>query len=378
MASCGISQEIKEEFAALDLNNDGHIDNTEYATARQGAGGGGGGGDCEDCVQVVKNWKTVQVPCTRNTYKQYTIKVPRQVTEQVPRTVKFTKMEKRQKTVPYQVTRMENRTKFQTINMKVPVTKTVTKMHKVVKRVPKTIYVNVTSMEPRQETVTEMQNRSKQIKIPYQVPVKETKFRNVTYEEPVTMQKTVIDKVTKTVFDTQVRTRCEPKTSMVSKRIPVYNVVARPPAPCPPDMPCGQNNSGGGGGGGGMYAQEFQALDTNNDGQMSLQEYSVARQGASGGGGGGGGMQMQSASGGGGAAMAMQASASSGAAMQVSSASGGGGGAQFASSGGGGGGQFATEFKALDLNSNNQLSLQEYAAARRGASSGMQQHSTGY
>jgi len=42
--------------------------------------------DTESCVRVVKNFKTVQVPCTRNTYKQYTVKVPRQVTEQVPRT----------------------------------------------------------------------------------------------------------------------------------------------------------------------------------------------------------------------------------------------------------------------------------------------------
>merc|ERR1719436_1131979 len=50
------------------------------------------GGDCADCVQVVKTTKKVRVPCHRNTYKQYTVKVPRQVNEQVPRTVNYTEM----------------------------------------------------------------------------------------------------------------------------------------------------------------------------------------------------------------------------------------------------------------------------------------------
>merc|ERR1719476_1283376 len=137
----------------------------------------------------------------------------------------------RTKTVPYTTTR----TKMETINVQVPVTKTVTKMVKKTKKVPKTIYVDVTTMEPVTSKVTTMETRQKQIKIPYMAPVKETKYRTVNYEEPVTKSKVVMNKVTKTVFDTQVRTRCEPKVTMVSKRIPVYNVVARPAQPCPPE-----------------------------------------------------------------------------------------------------------------------------------------------
>merc|ERR1711920_558518 len=70
--------------------------------------------DCEDCVQVVRDTKTVEVPCTRNTYQKYTVKVPRQVTEQVPRTVTYTDYESRQKQVPYTVNRSERRIRMQT------------------------------------------------------------------------------------------------------------------------------------------------------------------------------------------------------------------------------------------------------------------------
>merc|ERR1719499_2278921 len=66
-------------------------------------------GDCEDCVQVVKTTKRVRVPCHRNTYKSYTVKVPRQVTEQVERKVNYTDYESRQKQVPYTINRT-NRT----------------------------------------------------------------------------------------------------------------------------------------------------------------------------------------------------------------------------------------------------------------------------
>jgi len=51
--------------------------------------------DCDDCVQVVRDKKTVKVPCTRNTYEKYTVQVPRQVTEQIPRTVTYTDYESR-------------------------------------------------------------------------------------------------------------------------------------------------------------------------------------------------------------------------------------------------------------------------------------------
>merc|ERR1719319_78861 len=54
---------------------------------------------------------------------------------------------------------------------------------------------------------------------------------------------------TKTVYDTQIRTRCEPKVTYVTKEIPVFNVVARPAQPCRPNMDCGQGASGGASGG---------------------------------------------------------------------------------------------------------------------------------
>merc|ERR1719319_268196 len=170
-----------------------------------------GGNDCEDCVQVVKTTKKVRVPCHRNTYKQYTVKVPRQVTKQVPREVKWTDYETREKQVPYTDYKCEQRIKYQDQKYQVPT----------------------------QHTITKMVNRSRQVKIPYTVSVPVNKFRTEKYQVPINKTKTVYDKRTKTVYDTQVRTRCEPKVTYVTKEIPVYNVVARPAAPCPPDQGAG-------------------------------------------------------------------------------------------------------------------------------------------
>merc|ERR1719410_3308646 len=84
--------------------------------------------NCDDCVQVVKTTKRVRVPCTRNTYKQYTVKVPRQVTETVPRNVSYTDYENRSKQVPYTVNRTEQRIRMDTQTYQVPVQKCTTKM----------------------------------------------------------------------------------------------------------------------------------------------------------------------------------------------------------------------------------------------------------
>ena len=79
----------------------------------------------------------------------------------------------------------------------------------------------------------------KQVPVPYYINVPETKYRTVTEQVPVPKTKVRMDTVTKTVYDTQVRTRCVPETKMVSKQIPVFNVVARPAPPCPPGADCG-------------------------------------------------------------------------------------------------------------------------------------------
>jgi len=200
--------------------------------------------DCEDCVQVVRDTKTVQVPCTRNTYQKYSVKVPRQVTEQVPRTVTYTDYESRQKQVPYTVNRSERRVRMQTETYQVPVTK----------------YYKRTVME----------TRTRQVPVPYFVNVPETKYRTVTEQIPVQKSKVEMDSVMKTVYDTQMRTRCVPQTKMVTKQIPVYNVVPRPAPPCPPEADCA---------GTAITENEraFAAVDTNKDGVISYDEFTAAR-----------------------------------------------------------------------------------------------------
>merc|ERR1719479_875504 len=140
--------------------------------------------ESEDCVQVVRDYKTVQVPCTRNTYKQYTVKVPRQVTEQVPRTVSYTDYESRSKQVPYTVNRSEKRIRMQTETYQVPVTK---------------YYKRVV-----------METRTRQVPVPYFVNVPETKYRTVMEQVPVQKTKVQMDQRVRTVFDTQMKTRCVP------------------------------------------------------------------------------------------------------------------------------------------------------------------------
>jgi len=224
------------------------------------------GVDMEDeCVRVVRNMKTVTVPCTRNTFKQYTVKVPRQVTEQVPRTVKYTDYESRSKQVPYTVMNPEKRIRMEMQSYQVPVTKYFTKVV--------------------------MEDRKKQVPVPYYVNVPETKYRTVTEQVPVQKTKTEMQPVTKTVFDTQTRTRCVPQTKIVTKQIPVYSVVPRPPqvcptGVCPPQEPSIQV--------GPLPAPpmevyptkpttlekniaDFNAADTNNDGVLSFNEFAQAR-----------------------------------------------------------------------------------------------------
>merc|ERR1719445_2254839 len=85
-----------------------------------GMGGGAGGDDCEDCVDLKVTTQKVTVPCTRNTYKSYTVKVPRVVREKIPRTVKYVDMEKRTKQVPYTVNKCETRYRNDRPNLQSP------------------------------------------------------------------------------------------------------------------------------------------------------------------------------------------------------------------------------------------------------------------
>merc|ERR1719273_1060698 len=152
-------------------------------------GGGGDGGDCEDCVKVVKTMKQVRVPCHRNEYKQYTVKVPKCITETVPQTINYTAMENRQQTVKVQEFRKEKRMKYVNQKITVPDVKCVTKMVKITKKVPKTIYVNMTTEEPRQNIVHGTKTIHKTIRIPYEASVPITSYKTINYNVPVQKSK---------------------------------------------------------------------------------------------------------------------------------------------------------------------------------------------
>merc|ERR1719384_2344749 len=94
------------------------------------------------------------------------------------------------------------RNQYKTINIKVPKNvpytayRPVTKYREVTRQMPKTIYVNVSEQ------------------VPY------------TTQEPYTAYKTItID---------QPKTTCTPVTKIVTRRIPVVNVIPQNPGPCPP------------------------------------------------------------------------------------------------------------------------------------------------
>jgi len=212
----------------------------------------------------------------------YTVKVPRQITNQVPRTVHYMDYESRQKSIPYTVNRPEKRTRMVMQKYTVPVTSSQTRMVPVTRKVPKTVFVNVTTQVPQTYTTTSMQTRERQVPVPYYVNVPETKYRTVTEQVPVQRTKVQMDTVTKTVYDPQVRTHCVPETKIVTKQIPVYNVVAKPAPPCPPGAYCGNavnSNRIDRDGDGTLNPIElaFDAADTNMDGQLSRQEYLDAR-----------------------------------------------------------------------------------------------------
>merc|ERR1719410_971122 len=116
---------------------------------------------------------------------------------------------------------------------------------------PRTIMVDVVKQVPKTEMKTTMVNKTKTVRVPYTVNLKETKFQTVTEQVPVNKSKVVMEDRVRIVHDTQVRTRCVPVTKMVTKQIPVYTVVAKPQGPCPPGTDCGQGAGAGGGMGGG-------------------------------------------------------------------------------------------------------------------------------
>jgi len=158
-------------------------------------------------------------------------------------------------------------------------------MVNVTRKVPRTVFVNVTTQVPQKYNTTTMQTRERQVTVPYYVNIPETHYRTVVEQVPVKKTKVEMDTINKTVYDSQVRTHCVPETRMVTKRIPVYNVVSRPAPPCPPETDCeglsviehfnridtvGDENPN-------YNAIAFGAADKNKDGQLSFEEYIDAR-----------------------------------------------------------------------------------------------------
>merc|ERR1719245_295862 len=92
---------------------------------------------------------------------------------------------------------------------------------------------------------------------------------------PVQKSKIQMDSVVKTVYDTQMKTRCVPQTTMVTKQIPVYSVVPRPAPPCPPETDCGATTEDDYKMGESAHA--FAAADANKDGVISFSEFAAAR-----------------------------------------------------------------------------------------------------
>merc|ERR1719410_17850 len=149
------------------------------------ATGGGAGGDAsgvseaewQNSIDLKVSTQKVTVPCTRNTYKQYTVKVPRVVREKVPRTVNYVDVEKRTKQVPYPTTRTETRYRNDVQTYQEPFTRPITKMVPIKTKEPRTIMVDVVKQVPKTEMKTTMLTKTKNVRVPFQVNLKETKYQ---------------------------------------------------------------------------------------------------------------------------------------------------------------------------------------------------------
>merc|ERR1711920_580381 len=191
-----------------------------------------GYGEKSDCFKVVRSTKHLEIPCTRNEYQKYKVKVPKQMTQQVPRRVEYTDYEVRERQEPYVVKRFEVAYRDEDQQYTVQVPKTVTRMVKVTKKVPKTVYVDVVVEEPREVTIMTPETRKRRVKVPYQKEVVEQKYRTVKENIPVRKFRTEYDTVTNTVYVDEMRTKMVPVTQLVHKEIPVYNVVNEDYADC--------------------------------------------------------------------------------------------------------------------------------------------------
>jgi len=272
MAACGVSSGMNR--VSQPYNGDNGVNTGVYSGQGMSYSGTNGSmanypNQCidrssDDCVQVIRTMKRVMVPCTRNVVKNVTVQVPRTFYSKVRKELPYQDFETRTKPVPYTTQREEIRYVDQNQPYTTMVPRVQTKMVPVTRRVPKTVYVNETTTEPRQETVMVPEIRQRNVRVPYKVQVPETTFRNEMYHVPVTKWKTVFESVPNTIYEPRTKQQCSQVTEMVTKTIPVYNAI--PKDQMRPRL--------------GPYPNldmEFKAADVNRDGALNLQEYTNAR-----------------------------------------------------------------------------------------------------
>jgi len=178
-----------------------------------------------DCFRVVRSSTQIKIPCTRNEYRRKKVRIPKQVYEKVPKRVEYTEWETREKKEPHSVKRYETAYRDEEKEYTIQVPKKITKMVKVTKRVPKTVYVDVVTEEPREETIMVSETRNQSVKIPYEKEVLEQQYRTVTERVPVVKYRTEYETVPRTVFEESWKTELVPVTNIVYKQIPVYSIV---------------------------------------------------------------------------------------------------------------------------------------------------------
>jgi len=181
-----------------------------------------------ECFDIVKSKKTVTVPCTRNICETYTVKVPKVKPVTVNKQVPYTDYETRTKQVPYQY--LER----QTVVEKVPTCRTIPVTKNVCttawrtpldilrsggrtnykKKCQRTVYVKKRSCEPRQ----------------FCKSVPKTGWKTIQEKVPVQKMKTMPEVQYKTEYVPEVRRRKRQVTEMVTKTLPVYSIVPKPPA----------------------------------------------------------------------------------------------------------------------------------------------------
>lgn len=217
--------------------------------------------DCERCVDKTLSYKTIEFPCTRNSQQMVTEQVARTV--QQPETYQENYQEMQQVAMQRPVVEYRNETTYKNVPKRVKVTKTKMEMEDfyVKKRVPKTTWVDVDvkykRCVPKKYQVTEM--RSERVPQVTSKPIRSMK--TVYVNKPVTKTRTATRYVNKTVYDNVTRPVCKTETKMCKTQVPVYKVVVRPPGQCRQGV-----------------TENFDQVDTNNDGVIDAQEFQAAQQ----------------------------------------------------------------------------------------------------